>query len=351
MIHTNKTEMMKKILCMSCAALPLLAAAQSGRFVIDGKMMPDTLATGKIYLAYNDNGEEMRDSSAIVNNTYHFEGTMADGAIQANLFWEDRTKPRQSGYKGHAQFYVVPGRVKVVNKARFTEFAVAGSPVEEQARSIAEAIRKNRNAEKDIQLDYIRNHPDSWLSFIYLDLRMNRARDITYDQVDTLYAGLGEGLKKYDRVKAIKTVIDQSRLAVVGKQAIDFVANDVNGKPVSLSSYRGKYLFLDFWASWCHPCRDENPTVTAAYHKFKDKGLNILSVSLDGNRDAWLKAVAQDKLEWTQVSNLKAFKDEVAVKYAITSIPTNFLIDPDGKIIARNLRGPALEKKLAEVFN
>ena len=343
--------MSNKFLALAFVVSPLFTIAQSGKFVIDGKMPAGTAPTEKIYLAYNDNGEEKRDSSAIVNGKYHFEGSMTDGAIQASLFREDRTKAMPQRMKGHAQFYVSSGHTKVVNEESFSRFSVSGSLVDEQFRTMTQKIGNNRNAEKNEQLEFIKSHPDSWLSYVYLDSRMNRARDISYDEAEKLYDGLSPRIQKFERVSAIKTLILQSRLAKVGNQALDFTATDIDGKPISLSDYKGKFLFIDFWASWCHPCREENPTVTAAYHKFKGKGLNILSVSLDITRDPWIKAVKQDKLEWPQVSNLKGFKDEVAVKYAITSIPSNFLIDPTGKIIAKNLRGAELDKKLEEVFN
>lgn len=348
--HFKYQYMFKKILALVFAASPLLLQAQSRKFVIDGKMDPDRVITGKIYLAYNDNGEEMRDSSEIVKGKYHFEGKMTDGAIRGNLFWEDRTKSIHQRMKGHAQFYFSPGKTKVVNGKKFSDFTVTGSIVDEQFRDMNKKIAKNRPSEKTAQLEFINTHPDSWLSYVYLDFRMNRARDISYDEADAIYAKLSPSLKKFERVSDIKTRIDQSRLAVVGNQALPFSANDIDGKSISLSDYQGKYVFIDFWASWCHPCREENPAVTAAFHKFKGKGLNILSVSLDGTRDAWIKAVKEDKLEWPQVSNLKGFKDEVAVKYAISAIPSNFLIDPSGKIIAKDLRGAELEKKFSDIF-
>lgn len=339
--------MLIKLLALGCAILPLLATAQTGKFVIDGQMITDTPSTGKIYLSYNDNGEEMRDSSSIVKGKYHFEGRMVDGAIRANLFWENRMVAMPQRMKGYAQFYVTPGHAKVVNGKAFSDFTVTGSPVDDQFRIVN---RVKGNERKNAELEFIKAHPDSWLSFVYLDYHMNRTRAISYDEADKLYATLSPRLQKYESVSAIKTRIDQSRLAVVGNQALEFTANDIDGKPISLSSYKGKYVFIDFWASWCHPCREENPAVTAAYHKFKGKGLNILSVSLDATREAWIKAVEQDKLEWPQVSNLKGFKDEVAIKYAISAIPSNFLIDPSGKIIAKNLRGEQLDKKFEEVF-
>jgi peroxiredoxin len=138
----------------------------------------------------------------------------------------------------------------------------------------------------------------------------------------------------------------------IGAIAPDFTQNDVNGTPVSLSSFKGKYVLIDFWASWCGPCRAENPTVVKAYNKFKSKNFTIIGVSLDkpeGKAD-WLAAIKNDGLNWTQVSDLKFWSNEVALQYAVQSIPHNFLLDPTGKIIAKDLRGNDLDKKLTEIF-
>ncbi|MNR34251.1 Thiol-disulfide oxidoreductase ResA [compost metagenome] len=117
---------------------------------------------------------------------------------------------------------------------------------------------------------------------------------------------------------------------------------------VSLSSFKGKYVLLDFWASWCGPCRAENPHVLKAYNKFKDKNFDILAISLDEKKENWLKAVKDDAMPWTQVSDLLGWKNQAAGYYAITAIPQNFLIDPNGVIVAKNLRGDRLEKELAK---
>lgn len=213
---------------------------------------------------------------------------------------------------------------------------------------------------------HVRTKPTSAIS-PFLTYVLIGSGYVTPAMIDTLNQTFPSSLRTSILGKAIEDVFTRRKDAELkaeakqkalddfiplGSKAIEFTQNDVNDKPVSLSSFRGKYVLVDFWASWCAPCRAENPAVVKAFNAYKDKGFTVLGVSLDSkkNRQAWIDAIAKDGLNWTQVSDLKFFDNEAAVLYGVKSIPQNFLIDPNGIVVAKNLRGKALEEKLAAIF-
>jgi peroxiredoxin len=150
--------------------------------------------------------------------------------------------------------------------------------------------------------------------------------------------------------KELESYITFAKIGAVGSDAIEFTQNDEKGNPVSLSQFRGKYVLVDFWASWCKPCRLENPNVVKTFNRFKNKNFTVLGVSLDQAKEPWLKAIDLDKLTWTHVSDLQFWNNAVAQLYHVQSIPQNFLVDPAGKIVAKDLRGEDLDRKLCELL-
>lgn len=174
------------------------------------------------------------------------------------------------------------------------------------------------------------------------------------DKYFDVYAEVAEKVKKewpdVGHAQEFARMVDSMKKTSIGQPAPEIALPNPEGEIVKLSSLRGKYVLLDFWAKWCGPCRQENPNVVRVFNKYKDKGFTVFGVSLDRSKEDWLKAIRDDNLTWTHVSDLKYWQSEAAKTYNITAIPFSLLLDPEGKIIAKNLRGPALEQKLAEIF-
>lgn len=376
---------MKKLFFYILALCPLIAAAQDGKFTIKAQV-GHLNAPAKAYLLYQLGANKVLDSAAVTNGSFSFTGTLLNpvGAIIV-------MDPKGTGLEKLSQtadnlhLYLENGQINITGPDSIARAQITGSAINDDNKKLsAQLANVNAKAQKVVDAanaapaneqktaefqnsvqaklkvlqdeqqgvlkSFITANPKSYLSLLAISSLGGPSADAA--AMEPLYTGLDQSLKDTEAGRAIKLSIDELKATAVGAFAPDFTQNDVNGTPVKLSSFKGKYVLIDFWASWCGPCRQENPNVVKAYNKYKAKNFTILGVSLDrpdGKAD-WLAAIKTDGLAWTQVSDLQFWNNAVATLYFVRSIPQNFLIDPNGKIIAKNLRGDDLDNKLTEIF-
>lgn len=379
-LHSNLKMMKRSFLFL---LIPVLSFAQKPKeFELKGKL-DLTNSVDWIYLRYSSDGQYVMDSVQPKNGEFKFKGTITEPG-EANLIAKfkqqgDNKPPRQM-----IQIFLEPAKIELTAKDSLPNNKVEGSKGNDEFQSLIkqatlydqkfekmydqydsleqagdkEGMKKTEAAinqlddemRENVYGDFIKSHPGSDVA--PFALKQYAGWEIDPAKVEPLYNSLSASLKESPSVKSIKDRIDIAKKTAIGSYAMDFTQNDTLGKPVSLSSFRGKYVLVDFWASWCGPCRRENPNVVKVFNKFKDKNFTILSVSLDrpNAKDKWLAAIHKDGLTWTHVSDLKYWDNAVAKQYGIRAIPQNLLLDPQGKIIAKNLRGEDLDAKLTEVF-
>ena len=229
---------------------------------------------------------------------------------------------------------------------------IAESNMENQAliADLQKAFFKIDSVVKVKQKIFVEQHPKSIASAFLAVNYLSQNPEKTFDEVNKIYTTLDKSIQETYYGKQLAEMVTQLQSTALSQVAPDFTLNDVNDQPVSLSSFKGKITLIAFWASWCGPCRQENPNVVAAYNQFHSKGFEILGVSLDDNKSNWQQAIKKDHLTWTHVSDLEGWDSKAAKLYGVQSIPTNFLLDKEGKIIARDLRGADLANKLQELF-
>ena len=286
------------------------------------------------------------------NGTFPF--VAESGTIKIQLFKDSLGSSRATGttsnddfmrYKNETKAYVesLNGIGNDLQQAMILKDSLLAQDLQEQYQDVRDQIQ-------DYELNFLRKSPNSLISILILE-RFVTNNTLSKKESKTLYDSLSERIKNTKSGKAVKNLIDQPEKADVGNVAPPFEGPTPDGKKFALKNALGKITIIDFWASWCRPCRIENPNLVQLYQKNKDRGLNILGVSLDKDKEKWVKAIEDDGLIWNHVSNLKFWNDPIAKLYQVSAIPATFLLDDKGIIIARNLRGLALYNKVEELLN
>jgi peroxiredoxin len=373
---------MKKIVLLALASLPAMVFAQGGQYSVQGSI-GKLNAPAKVYLRYFPEKKTVTDSVVLTDGKFQFSGTTkGDAPMMAYLMLNK--KGSGPGYDDYKVVYLEPGKITVNSvdtlgsatiagtktNEENTKYELASKPVNAAWEALdakmkaasddekkSEAFQKETNKtekaiskqSKEIERKFIQENPDSYISF---NLLQGVAYSSDYPEIIALYDGLSPKIKASESAKKFAELLPKLKNVALGATAPEFAEADTTGKMVNLSSFRGKYVLIDFWASWCGPCRAENPNVVKAFNKYKNQKFTIVGVSLDKSdaKDKWLAAIHKDGLAWTQLSDLKFWDSKAAGLYAVRGIPQNFLLDPDGKIIAKNLRGDDLNEKLEELF-
>jgi peroxiredoxin len=379
---------MKKLVFALLVLASFAANAQEAQdFTVNGTLQNITLPVNKVFYSYRADGVTVRDSVAPTDGKYSFSGKIAE-PLMVTIFVRYKNDAQGKPIKmfqprDYASVFVAPGAVQVSSVDSFSNVKVKGSKAHDAYLSLTEKTKpvndKMQAASKAYSAAYQAKDSATMktldATFDALDLEMKEVYkgylatnnnspiamyalgqmagwDINPEVVEPIYKALSEPARATPSGKAFAEKIVTAKKTAVGAMAMDFTQNDTLDVPVSLSSFKGKYVLIDFWASWCGPCRQENPNVVKAFQTYNAKGFTVLGVSLDqpGAKDKWIKAIHDDNLTWTQVSDLKYWDNQVAKQYGIQAIPQNFLVDPAGKIIAKNIRGEELSSKLATIF-
>lgn len=339
---------MRKLLAVLLCSAPLYMQAQL-LFKITGKIGALN-APAKIVLGYADSSDNfITDSVVLRNGRFEFSGRVAY-PVRASLVLYRPGARSADGQPDILTLYLDGDPVTVISKDSVKNAIVKGSKLNEQYTNLkADLKRSNKNFTAVVK-QFIADNPGSYLSLEMLPMAVSfpykpEELEPVFNTLVPAVRNTAAGEKMADLIIKLKTIN-------VGSLAPDFVQNDTSGVPVKLSSFRGKYVLVDFWASWCHPCRADNPHLVKSFNKYKDKNFTVLGVSLDrpNDREKWLKAIHDDGLIWTNVSDLAYWKNAAAKLYGVNAIPQNYLVDPSGKIIAQNLHGEALDKKLNEIL-
>ena len=328
------------------------------------------------------------DTAMVMNEKFTFEGKVIEpemcflyinsvkgnlpiivenGAYTIDIDKDNLSNSKILGSKTNKALSAYNKKIKDLNEKRrsinLATREAAQANDNEKVKSLNKELTDINTELMNSPFEFIKNNGDNYYS-LFLIQTMLRRRNIDPKEVIDAYNGLDDNLKTSAKGKEILAQVDQVKKMLeakerteIGKIAPEFSGHTPEGKILGLKDVKSNVTIIDFWAAWCGPCRRENPNLVKLYEKYHDKGLEIIGISLDGTmrqpdpKKAWLKAIADDKLTWPQISNLNYFNGPIAKMYGVQAIPASFILDADGKIIAKKLRGPALEAKIAELLD
>ncbi len=320
-----------------------------------------------IYLSV---GSSLLDSTRITSNKFQFKGRMEEEYLLVTIHTE--------GYKNSKRFWMVNNEMSFdSHETSFNKAKISGSIIQAQEeewykrveiwdkkgdsiRSVLK-ITKEENLAKTLRqemeifrkrelkegINYIEDYPSYHLSSYFLSFLKFK---IPEEQTRKLYNNLSKNVQSNEWGKGVAFYLNNTKDLKLGDEFIDFSLPDPEGKSITLSSFKGKYVLLEFWAKWCTPCRDENPNLLKSYQKYKNNGYEIVGISLDTNKEDWLDVIEKYSVIWTTLSDLEGIRGKVPLTYRVSYIPKNYLIDPTGKIIALDLRGEKLQEELKKIF-
>ena len=372
-----KTHTMRKYL-LSTFLLIILAscATKTDGYELNGKVEGSVADSTKVYLKTSDSLNQLIDvdTTRVIDGSFSFIGVQDEPQLHYIMV---------DGLRGQVPVILENGSISVgfqkdslafaktegtLQNDLFMDFLKGSREISDMGRSLQEDFRKASSSGdmaaqeslrdeffelqekmKNHNVDFVKENPNALISALILDTLI-KTKALPTEEIQKLYDALDPAIKETTPGKNVGAVLKQTKATEIGATAPDFSGPTPSGSQLALNDVKSKLTLIDFWAAWCKPCRMENPNIVSVYQKYKDKGFDVVGISLDRSREQWLQAIEDDQLAWNHISNVQYFQDPIAKLYNVSAIPAAFLIDENGVIVAKNLRGPALEAKVAELL-